>query len=143
MGGASSLPWVLAGPMLRRCTPYRWTCWLALSRLARVRVRSLLHGSRRRRQHPGGDGLVEADRLLAKLVAQRAWRPEQGCSSAPSQSLPAWPSMLVMSGVQIYADAVAGPMLHAIHQAIARCGLPDEALAGVSEHGGRGGATCG
>ncbi|WP_114649425.1 alkaline phosphatase D family protein [Pseudothauera hydrothermalis] len=226
MDDASSLPWVLAGPMLRRCTPYRWTCWLALSRLARVRVRlapeggtaqewvlapgqtscrllsagahlhyllldlcfdtplpedrwigysldfqslsaasedwlpcadalpalcypgrqtpgfvlpsrvrSLLHGSCRKPQHPGGDGLVEADRLLAKLVAQRAWRPEQVCPSAPSQSLPAWPSMLVMSGDQIYADDVAGPMLHAIHQAIARCGLPDEALAGVSAHG--------
>ena len=227
MGDASSLPWVLAGPVLRRCTPQGWTCWLALSRPARVgvriapeggaahewvlapgesgcrllsagahlhyllidlrfdtplpedcwigysldlqspaaaadeawlecadwapglcypgrqtpgfvlpsRIRSLLHGSCRKPQHPGGDGLVEADRMLEKLVAQDAWRVAQAPASEPPQPLPAWPSVLMMSGDQVYADDVAGPMLHAIHQVIARLGLPDEPLAGGEVHG--------
>jgi hypothetical protein len=203
------LPTVLAGPLLRRCSPTRFVCWLALSRPCRlalrlrgpdggeqvyrlvpgegpcqglragrhlyfvlidlplesalpedewiayalhwqaldqpdapwcslldehphllypgqsslgfvlpVRVRSLLHGSCRKPHHPGGDGLVEADRLLGRLLA-----PE----TAPDPPGP-WPSVLVMSGDQIYADDVAGPMLHAIHQVIHLLGLPDEVL---------------
>lgn len=79
-------------------------------------VATLLHGSCRKPHHPGGDGLAEADRLLAQCLAA-----EEGA--------PAWPSALVLSGDQIYADDVAGPMLAAIHALGQRLGLPDEAFA--------------
>ncbi|TNF61734.1 MAG: alkaline phosphatase family protein, partial [Burkholderiales bacterium] len=90
------------------------------------RVRSLLHGSCRKPHHPGADGLVEADRLLQSLLAQGA-RP---ADVVAPDGLPEWPSMLVMTGDQVYADDVAGPMLHAIHHLVARLGLPDEPLDG-------------
>lgn len=94
------------------------------------RVHSLLHGSCRKPHHAGADGLVEADRLLKRLLAQEA--PNDGPLSVPDapDALPHWPSALVLTGDQVYADDVAGPMLHAIHQVIARLGLPDEPLAG-------------
>lgn len=87
------------------------------------RVASLLHGSCRKPHHPGGDGLVEADRLLARCLGQ-------GAQAAASAERPAWPSALVLTGDQVYADDVAGPMLRAIHQVVALLGLPDEPLAG-------------
>jgi hypothetical protein len=88
------------------------------------RVGSLLHGSCRKPHHPRGDALVEADRLLARCLEQDA------VAQAPPDDRPVWPSFLVLTGDQIYADDVAGPMLHAIHQVIAMLGLPDEALGG-------------
>jgi hypothetical protein len=96
-----------------------------------TRVGSLLHGSCRKPHHPGGDGLVEADRLLARCLASGDWRRERE-SAAPEDTheLPVWPSALVLTGDQVYADDVAGPMLHAIHQVIAMLGLPDERLSG-------------
>jgi hypothetical protein len=84
------------------------------------RIHSLLHGSCRKPHHPGGDGLVEADRLLGRLLNPAA--------STDPDALPHWPSLLMMTGDQIYADDVAGPMLHAIHQVVALLGLPDETL---------------
>lgn len=214
------LPWVLAGPILRQCTPTRWVCWLAVRERVRLRVRfhsgpprefllapgepgctvlhagahlhyvmldltldpalpqgvwvgyeialqpledpqaawvdaaaatpdlcypghttpgwmlparvhSLLHGSCRKPHHPAGDGLAEADALLATLLAaQQGKRAAQGLQHEALQheALPQWPSLLVMTGDQIYADDVAGPMLHAIHQVVALLGLPNEAL---------------
>lgn len=204
---ATSIPWVLAGPVLRRCTPNRFVCWMAITQPRRLRfqfwlgegleqvfvlepgsreyhllaagkhlhfalidlpipspwpqdqwvgyslgsqplagsgndwedlastqpgllyqgkttlgfvlpstVRSVLHGSCRKPHHEGGDGLGEADRLLQRLM------------DGSEPDLPTWPSMVVMTGDQVYADDVAGPMLHAIHQVIALLGLPDEHL---------------
>lgn len=92
-------------------------------------VGALLHGSCRKPHFDGGDGLVEADRLLARLLAADA---PLGRSDG---ELPAWPSALVLSGDQIYADDVAGPMLRAIHALIARLGLPVETLEGTEECG--------
>ncbi len=89
------------------------------------RVHSLLHGSCRKPHHPAGDGLVEADALLASLLAREGGAATQ---AQPREAQPQWPSMLVMTGDQIYADDVAGPMLHAIHQVIALLGLPHETL---------------
>lgn len=54
-------------------------------------------------------------------------------ADAGGDALPAWPSALVMSGDQIYADDVAGPMLRAIHRLIAALGLPAEALPGTGD----------
>tara|TARA_Y100001968_G_C19438044_1_gene760938 strand:- start:510 stop:2507 length:1998 start_codon:yes stop_codon:yes gene_type:complete len=100
------------------------------------RVSSLLHGSCRKPHHPGGDGLVEADRFLARCLEQASTPLEHSSiESAAQQDRPAWPSMLVLTGDQIYADDVAGPMLCAIHQVVAMLGLPDEPLAGGEKIG--------
>ncbi|MBK4998787.1 alkaline phosphatase family protein [Pseudomonas sp. S31] len=80
----------------------------------RGRLDQLLHGSCRKPHHPARDGLLCADRLL-----QDCQQPEQR------------PALLMMSGDQVYADDVAGPMLRAIHQLIARLGLFDEQLHGA------------
>jgi len=85
-------------------------------------VGSVLHGSCRKPHHDCADGLVEADRLLARL--------HEGQSDKQDE-LPAWPSLLIMTGDQIYADDVAGPMLHAIHQAINLLDLPTEKFDGL------------
>ncbi|WP_409299692.1 alkaline phosphatase D family protein [Pseudomonas sp. KCJK8993] len=78
------------------------------------RIDNLLHGSCRKPHHPAPDGLLCADRLLAQKPA--------------TQDRPA---LLLMSGDQIYADDVAGPMLRAIHALIERLGLFDEQLEGA------------
>lgn len=80
----------------------------------RSRVDQLLHGSCRKPHHAASDGLLCADRLLAEPhdASQR-------------------PALLLMSGDQVYVDDVAGPMLCAIHQLIARLGLFDEFLEGA------------
>lgn len=74
--------------------------------------RRLLHGSCRRPHYDGPDGLAHVDGWLE----QRLEQPDQ------------WPSWLLMTGDQIYADDVAGPMLVAIHALIARLELFDEPL---------------
>jgi len=94
-----------------------------------ARVAALLHGSCRKPHYQGGDGLVQADRLLARCVAAGHEACESGAADAP----PAWPSALVLSGDQVYADDVAGPMLRAIHRLIERLGLPNESLPGAGE----------
>ncbi|MGB4074080.1 alkaline phosphatase D family protein [Pseudomonas sp.] len=80
----------------------------------RAQLDHLLHGSCRKPHHPAADGLLCADRLLAEAHA-----PEQR------------PALLLMSGDQIYADDVSGPLLRAIHQVIARLGLFGEWLQGA------------
>jgi len=78
------------------------------------RIHQLVPGSCRKPHHRADDGLLCIDRLLAQAptVAQR-------------------PALLMMSGDQVYADDVAGPMLRAIHELIARLGLFDEYLEGA------------
>ncbi|MGQ4878937.1 alkaline phosphatase family protein [Billgrantia sp. LNSP4103-1] len=76
----------------------------------------LLHGSCRKPHHDGPDGLAHADAWLA----ERRQEP---------QERPAW---LLLTGDQVYADDVAGPMLVAIHALIARLGLFDETLEGAT-----------
>lgn len=71
---------------------------------------SIAHGSCRRPHHDAPDGLARLDR---ELHAQRA-TPEQ------------WPCLLMMTGDQIYADDVAGPMLLAINALVDRLGLYHE-----------------
>lgn len=80
----------------------------------RARVDQLLHGSCRKPHHAATDGLLCADRLLAEQHDARQR-----------------PALLLMSGDQVYVDDVAGPMLCAIHQLIARLGLFDECLQGA------------
>ncbi|WAJ37980.1 alkaline phosphatase family protein [Pseudomonas sp. GOM7] len=80
----------------------------------RSRIDQLLHGSCRKPHHAADDGLLCADRLLAEPHDARQR-----------------PALLLMSGDQVYVDDVAGPMLCAIHQLIARLGLFDEWLEGA------------
>lgn len=68
----------------------------------------VLHGSCRNPHHFSKDTLVQADAKVA------------------SQQIENRPDMLIMSGDQIYADHVAGPMLDAIEQLVELLGLPDE-----------------
>ncbi|NVK18355.1 MAG: alkaline phosphatase family protein [Methylocystaceae bacterium] len=82
-------------------------------------VSSLLHGSCRKPHHDSEDGLVEADKLLSRII------------TAQDDDLPDWPAMLVLTGDQIYGDDVAGPMLHAIHQVIAELGLHNEEMSNL------------
>lgn len=82
-------------------------------------ISSLLHGSCRK-AHFGyqqlasrasiGDGLAQADRHLSRT------------------NISDWPSLLMLSGDQIYADDVAGPMLYAIRQAVDLLGIKEERL---------------
>ena len=51
---------------------------------------------------------------------------EETCEQADGR-----PALLMMSGDQIYADDVAGPMLSAIHQTIRLLGLRSERLTGA------------
>ncbi|WP_030128707.1 alkaline phosphatase D family protein [Pseudomonas sp. QTF5] len=80
----------------------------------RSRIDQLLHGSCRKPHHPAADGLLCVDRLLES-------EPD-ACKR---------PALLMMSGDQVYADDVAGPMLRAIHALIERLGLFDEHLDGA------------
>jgi hypothetical protein len=78
------------------------------------RIRQLVHGSCRKPHHRADEGLLCVDRLLAE-------------AHTPTER----PALLMMSGDQIYADDVAGPMLRAIHALIERLGLYDEYLEGA------------
>ncbi len=86
------------------------------------RIDHLLHGSCRNPHHDGGegaDGLLIVDKLLKEARGR-------------TPSLSKQPALLLMTGDQIYADDVAGPMLHAIHQTIDLLGLGDEPLQGAT-----------
>jgi hypothetical protein len=98
------------------------------------RIGALLHGSCRKPHHAEGDGLVVADRLLmdrVKGMRKAARHP----AAAPGSDDTAWPAVLLLTGDQIYADDVAGPMLRAIHQLIPRLGIPVEQLQGIEAAG--------
>ena len=82
-------------------------------------IKKLLHGSCRKPHFKGGDGLCQVDRTLQENHHSAEHRP----------------SMLMLSGDQIYADDVAGPMLVAIHQVIKTLGLFDESWSNASSTG--------
>ena len=75
----------------------------------------ILHGSCRKPHDPSKDALLRIDNELAATVEQ----PEQR------------PALLMMTGDQIYADDVGGPMLVAIHQVASKLGLYKEQLTGA------------
>jgi len=79
------------------------------------RASRVLHGSCRRPHHKARDGLARVDEELERA------RHEKDT-----------PALLMLSGDQVYADDVAGPMLHAIHCVIQRLGLYEEPLEGAS-----------
>jgi hypothetical protein len=73
----------------------------------------IMHGSCRNPHHFSDDSLVAADNKVAL------------------QDLPERPDLLMLSGDQIYADHVAGPMLDAISQVITLLDLPKEHFNGA------------
>ncbi|MFM2318830.1 MAG: hypothetical protein RLZZ215_1451 [Pseudomonadota bacterium] len=77
-------------------------------------ITQILHGSCRKPHYRGGDALLVVDKKLA----------EARCLDSPLEQ----PSLLMMTGDQVYNDDVAGPMLHAIHTVIAKLGLYEESL---------------
>lgn len=81
-------------------------------------VDHVLHGSCRKPHHEARDGLLVVDDVLASARLSDSKYSEQ-------------PALLMMSGDQIYADDVAGPMLAAIQQVIELLGLFDEQLEGL------------
>lgn len=78
--------------------------------ILKPKVHSVLHGSCRKPHFGSGDGLVRADQQLSE--------------TSPAE----WPSLLMLSGDQVYTDDVAAPTLYAIHQLIAKLDFTDEAL---------------
>ncbi len=78
-------------------------------------LQQILHGSCRKPHFDSADGLVQVDNVIANSINEGQLRP----------------AMLMMSGDQIYADDVAGPMLVAIHQVIELLGLYDETWQGT------------
>nr|WP_299242261.1 alkaline phosphatase D family protein [uncultured Halomonas sp.] len=79
------------------------------------RLDGILHGSCRKPHYGSGDGLARADAWLDERHGQPLERP----------------ALLLLTGDQIYADDVAGPMLSAIHELIQRLGLWGERLEGA------------
>ena len=76
-------------------------------------IKQLFHGSCRKPHFDSGDGLVQIDKFIAKAPVNADTRP----------------SMLLMTGDQVYMDDVAGPTLTAIHQTIKLLGLFGEDFA--------------
>lgn len=75
----------------------------------------ILHGSCRKPHYPSEDALLRIDEELASQYLN----PQERAS------------LLLMTGDQIYADDVGGPMLVAIHQAMELLGLYPEKLEGA------------
>ena len=75
-------------------------------------ITEIVHGSCRKPHHKSADALVQLDKDMSRRLSAHRERP----------------NFLMMTGDQVYVDDVAGPMLLAIHQVIARLGLFDEVL---------------
>jgi len=86
------------------------------SLVCKMQLNSVLHGSCRKPHYASDDALVRADTVLMDTERRDAQQR---------------PALLMMSGDQIYADDVAGPMLGAIHQVVERLGLWPEQLEGA------------
>ncbi|MGB1301633.1 MAG: metallophosphatase, partial [Pseudoalteromonas tetraodonis] len=74
------------------------------------RLTQILHGSCRNAHHPAKDSLVSSSQ----------WQATQRSNNQQGAQL------LLLSGDQVYADDVAGPMLLAIHQLIKQLGIYKE-----------------
>ncbi|MGJ8679570.1 alkaline phosphatase family protein [Paraglaciecola sp.] len=79
------------------------------------KINRMLHGSCRKPHHDSEDGLLVVDQQISEGIIGEAQSPD----------------LLIMSGDQVYADDVAGPMLVAIEQTIQQLGLFHENLNGA------------
>lgn len=83
--------------------------------VVKTQLEHVLHGSCRKPHYPSKDGLLRIDQELATTLVMQEKRP----------------ALLLMTGDQIYADDVGGPMLVAIHQTIKLLGLFAETIDGA------------
>ncbi len=83
--------------------------------VVKARLDTLLHGSCRKPHYPSADALASVDGLIEETRSKPTTRP----------------ALLMLTGDQIYADDVAGPMLVATHQTIRLLGLLSERLHGA------------
>lgn len=90
------------------CYPDQSRCSFVIE----AKLNNLLHGSCRNPHHPSEDSLIAGDQKINSTLHDPHQRP----------------SILMLSGDQIYADHVAGPMLYTIHQVIEQLGLYQEQL---------------
>lgn len=95
----------------------------SLGFVRKPRLDVILHGSCRKPHFDGPDGLTRVDSELNRVLKQ-----------TPEDMLAQWPSVLIMSGDQIYTDDVAGPMLNATHCVVKALNFPAENLPGLSSH---------
>jgi len=79
--------------------------------MVKTKLNTIFHGSCRNPHHDSQDSFMGADRVVGETL--------DGGDR---------PALLMLTGDQIYADDVAGPMLHAIHQVIELLGFPDESF---------------
>ncbi|MGI2259946.1 alkaline phosphatase family protein [Shewanella sp. GXUN23E] len=77
-------------------------------------IHTLMHGSCRNPHHHSADALVAADTRLSQTAALER------------------PSLLIMSGDQVYVDDIGGPLLYAIGKVIQALGLPTEGFEGAA-----------
>lgn len=89
--------------------------------IIKSKINKVLHGSCRKPHFASEDALIQVDKTIEQ------------CGTSVSER----PALLIMSGDQIYADDVAGPMLVAIHQVIEILGLYEESWLDDSEHSQR------
>lgn len=78
--------------------------------VVRQSVRRFFHGSCRKPHHDSADAFTGLDREIQESLDDMAFRP----------------ALLMLTGDQIYADDVAGPMLQVIHSVIRLLGLYGE-----------------
>ncbi len=86
--------------------------------IIKSRIDHILHGSCRKPHHIDTDGLLRVDSALE-------------AARQPNAEVADQPALLMMSGDQIYADDVGGPVLSAIQQLIELLGLPDDPVEGL------------
>ena len=84
--------------------------------VVKPKIDHLLHGSCRKPHYPSDDAILRIDDELVDTVVQVQERP----------------ALFVMTGDQIYADDVGGPMLAAMHQIISLLGLYPEQMDGAA-----------
>ncbi|WP_415901334.1 alkaline phosphatase D family protein [Neptuniibacter sp. QD29_5] len=82
----------------------------------KTQLDQVLHGSCRKPHYASEDALLRVDQVL----------------ESSKDDIESRPALLMMSGDQIYADDVAGPMLSAIHQTIDLLGLAPELIEGAT-----------
>jgi len=81
-----------------------------LSFTIKMNINVLLHGSCRKPHYESEDAFIGAEKFIQETLDNTDQKP----------------ALLMLTGDQIYADDVAGPMLHAIHQVIKLLGLLPE-----------------
>lgn len=103
------------GALFKNITQLNYADKITPEFVIKPEIDNMLHGSCRNPHHHSGDALVAADTRLSQDL-----------------SVETRPSLLMLSGDQVYVDDIAGPMLYAIGQVIQLLGLPQEQFSGAA-----------